>query len=517
MRLNTPVTHIERHLREGEFIVSKTDTKGLITYVNRPFLEISGFTTEELIGSPHNLVRHPDMPPAAFEDLWRTLKSGKAWRGMVKNRCKNGDHYWVDANANPIWEGGRIVGYMSLRAKPTRAQVEEAERVYGLFRQGQARGLTVREGRIVPTGWRAALAAVVNLSIKIRVALACIYLGVSMAALGGASLLAGSVSLPAWATPALEGLAASSLMLIGWMWWYLGAKLPRQIEAATLACQAVASGDLSSGRFNDSRSEIGRLRHGIGVMANNLSSIVADVRSATGHLGMVSETVHATAQVLSQTSCEQAASVQETAAAIHQMASSISENTENAQVTDRMAAQVAQQAVEGGSAVGKTVDAMKTIAKRISIIDDIAYQTNLLALNATIEAARAGVHGRGFSVVAAEVRKLSERSQLAAQEIGDVAAGSVNLAEQAGDMIGNMVPSIQKTSHLVQTIAQASVVQSAGVARINAYESQLDQIAQRNAASSEELAATVEAMNGQTGQLAQLMGFFGDAGKTSSR
>src|SRR4030066_2243975 len=154
MRTNLPVTNIERSLKEGEFIVSKTNLKGQITYANRPFLEISGFSEEELIGAPHNIVRHPDMPPAAFNDLWKTLQSGKPWRGMVKNRCKNGDYYWVDASANPIWEDGRIAGYMSLRAKPSRGQIDEAERIYRLFREGRASGLTVKEGRVVRTGLR---------------------------------------------------------------------------------------------------------------------------------------------------------------------------------------------------------------------------------------------------------------------------------------------------------------------------------------------------------------------------
>ena len=135
MRNNQPVTRVERHLEDGQYIVSKTDLKGRITYVNRPFMEISGFSAAELLGAPHNIVRHPDMPPAAFDDLWRTLKAGKPWRGLVKNRCKNGDFYWVDASANPIWEKGVVTGYMSLRKKPARAAVEAAEHLYRKLRE----------------------------------------------------------------------------------------------------------------------------------------------------------------------------------------------------------------------------------------------------------------------------------------------------------------------------------------------------------------------------------------------
>ena len=152
MRVNMPVTGVEKVLQDSDVIVSKTDTKGLITYVNKTFCDISGFTEEELLGAPHNLVRHPDMPPAAFEDLWNTLKAGKSWKGLVKNRCKNGDHYWVEANANPIYENGRIVGYMSLRTKPAREAVEFCENLYRKLREGNARGWTVKEGRALRTG-----------------------------------------------------------------------------------------------------------------------------------------------------------------------------------------------------------------------------------------------------------------------------------------------------------------------------------------------------------------------------
>jgi len=152
MRVNMPVTSVERVLKDGDSIVSKTDAKGLITYINRTFVEISGFSEEELIGAPQNLVRHPDMPPAAFKDLWDTLQAGNSWKGMVKNRCKDGGYYWVEANANPIYENGQLIGYMSLRSKPTREQVEYAEKVYKAIREGTARGITVQQGRILRTG-----------------------------------------------------------------------------------------------------------------------------------------------------------------------------------------------------------------------------------------------------------------------------------------------------------------------------------------------------------------------------
>jgi len=250
------------------------------------------------------------------------------------------------------------------------------------------------------------------------------------------------------------------------------------------------------------------LKSAVNNMLQKLTTVVTDVNSGAQALASASEEVSTTAQTLSQAASEQAAGVEETSASIEQMTASIAQNTENAKITDGMASKAAKDASDGGEAVNATVDAMKQIAKKIGIIDDIAAQTNLLALNAAIEAARAGEHGKGFAVVAAEVRKLAERSQVAAQEIGEVAGNSVELAEKAGRLLAEIVPNIRKTSDLVQEITAASTEQSSGVGQINSAVSQLSQTTQQNASSSEELAATSEEMSSQAEQLQQTMSFF---------
>ena len=297
------------------------------------------------------------------------------------------------------------------------------------------------------------------------------------------------------------------LVGIGAAFW-VTRSITKPLKIAVDVANRLAEGDLTVKISVDSKDETGKLLTAMGFMVDKLSQIITQVRSASDNLSSASEQVSATAQSLSQASSEQAASVEETSASIEQMTASIGQNTENAKVTDGMASKAAKEAAEGGSAVKETVTAMKSIADKISIIDDIAYQTNLLALNAAIEAARAGEHGKGFAVVAAEVRKLAERSQVAAQEIGEVAKGSVHLAEKAGKLLDEMVPSIKKTSDLVQEITAASEEQSSGAGQVNTAMNQLNKITQQNASSAEELAATAEEMSGQAEQLQQNMAFF---------
>jgi methyl-accepting chemotaxis protein len=271
---------------------------------------------------------------------------------------------------------------------------------------------------------------------------------------------------------------------------------------------AVADGDLTQRITHDYQGLFGKVKDSVNSSSDNLTRVMQEVRAAADALTGAANQVSATAQSLSQAASEQAASVEETTASVNLMSTSINQNSDNAKVTDGMATKTSQEAVDGGSAVNETLSAMKQIAAKIGIVDDIAYQTNLLALNAAIEAARAGEHGKGFAVVAAEVRKLAERSQEAAKEIGELAQNSVTTAERAGKLLDEIVPSIQKTSELVQEIAAASTEQSESITRIDGAMGHLSKATQQNASASEELAATSEELSGQAEQLQQSVAFF---------
>ncbi len=272
--------------------------------------------------------------------------------------------------------------------------------------------------------------------------------------------------------------------------------------------ERIAEGDLSEPVTVTGQDEIGRLQAAVKRMSEKLSQVIGEIRRTGGGLSSASSQVSASSQGVSKGTSEQAASVEEVTSSLEEMSASITQNADNSRQMEQMAVKGAKDAEESGKAVVETVEAMKEIARKVSVIEEIAYQTNLLALNAAIEAARVGEHGRGFAVVATEVRKLAERSQTAAEEIGKVAGSSVQMAERAGEMLSVLVPLIRKTAELVQEVAAASREQSSGVMQINKAMGQVDQVTQRNAAAAEELSSTAEEMSSQAIALQQLMAFF---------
>jgi len=289
---------------------------------------------------------------------------------------------------------------------------------------------------------------------------------------------------------------------------HVSALVTRSLERVVTVAESVADGDLTSDITADSTDEMGKLLIAMQGMSRKLSEIIGQVRAGSGMLASAAGQLSASASEVSQATGQQASSVEETTSSLEEMSASIAQNAENSHIMGEIAVRAAHDAEQSGAAVAETVAAMKAIAERISIIEEIAFQTNLLALNAAIEAARAGDMGRGFAVVASEVRKLAERSQSAAKEIRGLAGTSVQVAERSGALMQELVATTKKTSDLLQEVAAASGEQASGVNQINRAMAQLDQVTQRNAAAAEELSSTAEEMNSQATTLQGAISFF---------
>ncbi len=300
-------------------------------------------------------------------------------------------------------------------------------------------------------------------------------------------------------------ISIAVVFLIG---FFLSNTITKPLDMAKDLANSLAEGDLNKHADLDRKDEFGKLSDSLNIMVDKLRRVVADVKTASDKVASGSQELSSSSEEMSQGATEQAANAEEASSSMEQMAANIRQNSDNAQETDKISGKAAGDAREGGKAVTQAVNAMKEIAGKISIIEEIARQTNLLALNAAIEAARAGEHGKGFAVVAAEVRKLAERSQSAAAEISDLSSSSVEVAENAGKMLDQLVPDIQKTAELVQEINAASNEQNAGADQINKAIQQLDHVIQQNAGASEEMSATAEELSSQAEHLQNAIGFF---------
>jgi aerotaxis receptor len=500
----------------GEMLVSTTDPGGVITHCNEAFARASGHAVDELVGRPHSIVRHPDVPAEVFEDLWRTITEGHPWSGVLKNRRRDGKACWVAANIVPLRRDGRLEGFMSVHALPPPEQVAQAEALYAeLARQAAGGRVRVRlvEGKVEPTGlrgaavrfWRSGVTARLALVVMVTVAIGMLPHWLGLAGPGHAWIQFGA-------------LAFGAALQLAWFERRIHANIR---EAAGFASELAAC-NLASELREDRYGPLGALPERLRQIQVNLRAVVGDVRQGVEAFTAAAGEISRGSQDLAARTETQVINLQQTAATMELLSNALRDSATAVQEVARHGARTTAVATDGGQAIDRVAATMETISAEsrsmrdiVGVIEGIAFQTNILALNAAVEAARAGEQGRGFAVVAAEVRTLAQRSAEAAREIRGLIASSGSQigdgAEQMGraaDTIREAVVAIRRVGELIDGVARASEQQATGIAQVNEAVAHLDTMTQGNATLAEEYAASAETMAARAGMLRRAVGVF---------
>ena len=520
MRLNMPVTGAEYPFPRGGTLVSTTDLKGRITYCNESFVTVSGFEREELLGQPHNLIRHPDMPEEAFRDMWETIASGQPWSAAVKNRRKDGSHYWVMANVTPLMANGRPTGYMSVRTEASRAQIEASTALYRQMQEEKSQGRLVHRlahGHLVRSGLGGQLGRMMRLSPLASNLVACTT-PLALAAL--AWWVVGGFGAAGVAQAALAGLAGLVAAFAGGLW--LQARMVSPLHGLLDFANQMAGGDLSATVQTQRSDLVGSLERALNQLNVNLRSIVGDARTEVEKMSASTREIASGNLELSGRTESQASSLEETASSMEQITGTVRHSAESARQVNALANEaraVTERSSQAVHDVSTTMDEISASSRRIGeiiqVIDGIAFQTNILALNAAVEAARAGEQGRGFAVVAAEVRSLAQRSAGAAKEIKQLIELSASKVEagarqthSARQTMDQALAAVKNVTTLVAEINGGANEQLLGISQINEAVAQLDTITQQNAAMVEELASSARSLEGQAAAVAESVGIF---------